>query len=806
MSTPHSLVSLPTAASRPALTSSARFLFSISCSSKRKKKASAKPKVITPAKPTRRDIPEDDFSLGIGGGASTLTALQPLTDEQDTLIEQKQKLELQLSQQKVTQKPSFNPSAQPTTDPLSWFTLAAYEPQIVMPEEEADPDADVDSTYDAPLVSDAASYELEDDEGENDTVEEKDDAASDAEFEWVEVNALSSDLREDSDDEDVDEEVEVLSADDSDIDEYDEAYLEADAALAHFEKEAKRKSVSVKRISLNGSLLSEDDTEDVSDNDEDEVAFISRKSGNRRHNMLDEYDEEDEKKQPKRGIPAVMRSFDKAKVYVKAGNGGNGVVAFRREKYVPFGGPSGGSGGRGGHVYVRSDPSLNSLLCFRKSVHFRAGRGSHGMGKSQDGAAGTDCIIDVPLGTVIREAGDGISGPGEVLLELTRPGQCELLLSGGRGGRGNTAFKTGRNKTPQLAENGEEGAEMWLELELKLVADVGIIGVPNAGKSTLLSVISAAQPAIGAYPFTTLLPNLGVVPIGFESTMVVADLPGLLEGAHLGIGLGHEFLRHTERCRVLVHMIDGMSQQPEQEYEAVRLELQLFNPLLSEKPYIVAFNKMDIPEAAERWPNFRDYLRQKGIEPICISAVTKAGVTDVVNKAYSLLQSLPSSSYEDDADKEGSGEFGIAEKIRRQRSAPIEEFEIIEDKASKTWQVQGAGLQRFTQMTNWEYFEALTRFQHVLTASGVNKALKERGVAEGDTVIVGQMEFVWHDTEDIMAADWKRGFRGSRDPAESELDFVEHGELDVISSVEPGTRIGGINSSTEGHNQMELES
>ncbi|MCO5566832.1 hypothetical protein L7F22_020514 [Adiantum nelumboides] len=214
--------------------------------------------------------------------------------------------------------------------------------------------------------------------------------------------------------------------------------------------------------------------------------------------------------------------------------------------------------------------------------------------------------------------------------------------------------------------------------------------------------------------------------------------------------------------RMQVHMIDGMSQQPEQEYEAVRLELQLFNPLLSEKPYIVAYNKMDIPEAAERWPNFRDYTRQKGIEPICISAVTKANVTDVVNKAYSLLLSLPSFSYEENAEKEGSIGLGIAEKIRRERSAPIEEFEVIEDKDLKIWHVQGAGLERFTQMTNWEYFESLTRFQHVLTAIGVNKALKERGVAEGDTVVVGQMELVWHDSEDIMAANWKRSFRGSR--------------------------------------------
>jgi Obg family GTPase CgtA len=248
-----------------------------------------------------------------------------------------------------------------------------------------------------------------------------------------------------------------------------------------------------------------------------------------------------------KGVPAVMRCFDRAKIFAKAGDGGNGVVAFRREKYVPLGGPSGGDGGRGGNVYIEVDGSMNSLLPFRNSVHFRAGRGSHGQGKMMAGAKGEDVVVKVAPGTLIREA-----GKDEVLLELLHPGQRALLLPGGRGGRGNTAFKSGTNKVPRIAENGEEGPEMWLELELKLVADVGIVGAPNAGKSTLLSVISAAQPTIANYPFTTLLPNLGVVSFDYDSTMVVADLPGLLEGAHRGFGLGHEFLRHTERCSALV--------------------------------------------------------------------------------------------------------------------------------------------------------------------------------------------------------------------------------------------------------------
>ncbi|CAL5347029.1 unnamed protein product [Camellia sinensis] len=347
--------------------------------------------------------------------------------------------------------------------------------------------------------------------------------------------------------------------------------------------------------------------------------------------------EGEEVKEKEKGVPAVMRCFDRAKIFVKAGDGGNGVVAFRREKYVPFGGPSGGDGGRGGNVYVEVDGSMNSLLPFRQNIHFRAGRGSHGQGKKQNGAKGEDVVVKVALGTVIREAAmDGEQG--EVLLELLYPGQRALLLPGGRGGRGNASFKSGTNKVPKIAEIGEEGPELWLELDLKLVADVGIIGAPNAGKSTLLSVISSAQPAIANYPFTTLLPNLGVVSFDYDSTMVVADLPGLLEGAHRGFGLGHEFLRHTERCSALVHVVDGSSQQPEYEFDAVRLELELFNPELAEKPYLVAYNKMDLLEASERWVSFKENLQARGIEPFCMSAVMREATHEVTCAAYELVR------------------------------------------------------------------------------------------------------------------------------------------------------------------------
>nr|CAB3458917.1 unnamed protein product [Digitaria exilis] len=471
--------------------------------------------------------------------------------------------------------------------------------------------------------------------------------------------------------------------------------------------------------------------DDEEEEEEDEEAFED-----------DDYEEEgaEEGDGKEKGVPAVMRCFDTAKIFAKAGDGGNGVVAFRREKFVPYGGPSGGDGGRGGDVYVEVDGEMNSLLPFRKSVHFRAGRGAHGMGQQQAGAKGEDVVVKVPPGTVVRSADGGME-----LLELMKPGQRALLLPGGRGGRGNAAFKSGTNKVPRIAEKGEKGPEMWLDLELKLVADVGIVGAPNAGKSTLLSVITAAKPTIANYPFTTLLPNLGVVSLDFDATMVVADLPGLLEGAHRGYGLGYEFLRHSERCSVLVHVVDGSAQQPEYEFEAVRLELELFSPALVDKPYVVVYNKMDLPEASERWNTFREKLQSQGIEPYCISAINRQGTQDVIHAAYKLLQKERQRIKETE---EWSGHENlnhVSDAIKKERRAPMNEFEIFHDKGTNTWTVVGGGIERFVQMTNWQYSDSLKRFQHALEACGVNRTLTKRGVKEGDTVIIGEMEMVWND-------------------------------------------------------------
>ncbi|GAB2261685.1 hypothetical protein Droror1_Dr00002682 [Drosera rotundifolia] len=407
----------------------------------------------------------------------------------------------------------------------------------------------------------------------------------------------------------------------------------------------------------------------------------------------------------------------------------------------------GGDGGRGGNVYVEVEGSMNSLLPFRKNIHFRAGRGRHGQGSDQDGCNGEDVVVKVAPGTIIREVGeDGV--PGNVLLELLWPGQRALLLRGGRGGRGNGSFKSGTNKVPKIAENGEEGPEMWLELELKLVADVGIIGAPNAGKSTLLSVISAARPTIANYPFTTLLPNLGVVSFDYDSTMVVADLPGLLEGAHRGFGLGHEFLRHTERCNVLIHVVDGSSEQPEYEFDAIRQELDLFNPELAEKPYLVAYNKMDLPDAIQRWDLFRKSLQERGIEPFCMSAIKQEGTHELVCAAYELVKEMKGSNMNSAGPVNPPELSYVADKIQRERSVSINEFEITHDSKESTWHVVGSGLQRFIQMTNWRYADSERRFQFVLEACGVNKSLISSGVKEGDTVIVGEMEWIWSDSQD----------------------------------------------------------
>ncbi|KAL0053951.1 hypothetical protein WJX82_001595 [Trebouxia sp. C0006] len=446
-------------------------------------------------------------------------------------------------------------------------------------------------------------------------------------------------------------------------------------------------------------------------------------------------------------LPAEVRYFDTAQIFVRGGDGGKGCVAFRREKYVPKGGPAGGNGGSGGNVWVQADDSLNSLTTFRKQVHYRADNGRPGGGSNMTGANAEDLIIKVPPGTVIRAKG---AAEEEVpLAEVVHSGDRALLMTGGRGGRGNASFKSGWNKAPQIADLGEEGRESWLELELKLVADVGIIGVPNAGKSTLLSVITAAKPKVADYPFTTLVPNLGVCEMNYRTT-VFADIPGLLEGAHAGRGLGHEFLRHCQRARILVHVIDGSSPDPVGDYAAIQTELQLFAEDLASKPQIVAYNKMDVPDSSDYWQDIKHSLEAAGVpsEHMCaMSAVTGQGVIDLVKLVHTALDQLPAEEIATTA------AVNRTELPKRHSEARIDEFSIDFELESgqRVFTVTGEAIERFAQMTNWDYYEAANRFQKVLEAAGINKALKKEGVTEGDTVLIGEAELAWSHNQSEAA-------------------------------------------------------
>jgi GTP-binding protein len=423
--------------------------------------------------------------------------------------------------------------------------------------------------------------------------------------------------------------------------------------------------------------------------------------------------------------------FDEAKIYVKGGDGGNGIVAFRREKYVPLGGPAGGDGGKGGGVYLVVDPHLNTLVTFRHRVHFKAQRGEHGRGKNQTGKSGADVRVPVPPGTIVRDA-----DTGEFLGDLTRDGQELLVARGGRGGRGNAAFASPVNQTPRIAERGDPGQERWLALELKLIADVGIIGLPNAGKSTLLSVVSAARPKIAAYPFTTLVPNLGVVEIDPRTTFVVADLPGLVEGAHEGVGLGHQFLRHAERTRLLVHLLDGASQDPLADYETINAELDLYSERLATRPQIVVLNKMDLPDAQALWPLVREALEEEGVQEVmAVSAVTHQGVDALMRRVAALLGELLREELP----------VEVAEVAALEPRPDEDAIAVTFDRAEQAWRVRGLRVERAARRTNWQLDEAVFRFHLFLEGLGVIAALEEAGVRAGDTVFIGDVELAWED-------------------------------------------------------------
>jgi len=333
----------------------------------------------------------------------------------------------------------------------------------------------------------------------------------------------------------------------------------------------------------------------------------------------------------------MARFVDQAKIYVKAGNGGAGCISFRREKYVPKGGPDGGDGGDGGDVILVADPQVHTLYDFYHQVHFRAENGRPGMGKKMKGRDGEDLILKVPVGTIVKDA-----ETGEILGDLVQPGQKLVVARGGKGGRGNARFATPTRQAPRIAEPGKPGEERWLILELKLIADVGLVGFPNAGKSTLLSRISAARPKIADYPFTTLQPNLGVVKLIEGDTFVVADIPGLIEGAHKGVGLGHDFLKHIERTRLLLYLLD-LSKEKEvvKDYEVLKKELELFNPELLKKEYFIALNKVDLFPDREFLKDIIKLFSEEDRKRIyAISAVTGEGVVELLYAIWNKLKEI----------------------------------------------------------------------------------------------------------------------------------------------------------------------
>jgi GTP-binding protein len=417
--------------------------------------------------------------------------------------------------------------------------------------------------------------------------------------------------------------------------------------------------------------------------------------------------------------------LDEARIFVASGRGGDGAVHFRREKYVPRGGPDGGDGGRGGDVVLEVSPTLNTLYSFRHTRPYRAADGQAGGSSNKTGADGRDTIIRVPPGTVARD-----SESGEVLGDMLAGGQRLVVCRGGRGGRGNARFATSRNQAPRMAERGEPGEERWLVLELRLIADVGIVGVPNAGKSSLLAALTNARPKIAAYPFTTTEPNLGVVPLG-DRQLVLADIPGLIEGAHQGAGLGTAFLRHIRRTRVLIHLLDGGSADPLIDFSQINSELALFDPALEAKTQVVAVNKMDLPDVRDRWPQLEAALAKRRVSAIPISALARTGLEDLLREVLGALARAPEAPAPD------------AVPVYRPEPDPTD-FEVGRD-PDGAWRVRGKAVERAAKMTYWEHDEAVRRFQKLLERIGVEETLRGAGARAGDTVRIGEYELEWLD-------------------------------------------------------------
>jgi GTP-binding protein len=426
-------------------------------------------------------------------------------------------------------------------------------------------------------------------------------------------------------------------------------------------------------------------------------------------------------------MPAMF--LDRVKIWVRAGAGGDGAATFRREAHVPRGGPDGGDGGRGGSIRMRVDAGQTTLRDFQYRHHFKATPGGRGERARRHGKAGEDLVLDVPPGTAIHD-----DESGALIADLVAVGQEAVIARGGRGGLGNTHFKTATHQAPKHAQKGEPGEERWLRLELRLIADIGLVGLPNAGKSTILAAVTAAEPRIADYPFTTLEPNLGVIDFGDEDERrpTIADVPGLIEGASSGAGLGHAFLRHIERTRVLVHVVDGAARDPGWDHDVIREELRAHDPALLEKPMLVAFNKIDLPAAAEAWPSFERARRRDGIDIVAISASSGKGLATFRAR---LAELLPSKA-DLDAPPEPAGV--VVHRI----DAMGDGFRVERD-ADGAYRVRGRRIERIAAQTNFEVEESADRFQRDLARLGIEAELRRAGVVPGDLVRIGGTELEW---------------------------------------------------------------
>ncbi|POA01752.1 GTPase ObgE [Staphylococcus massiliensis CCUG 55927] len=427
---------------------------------------------------------------------------------------------------------------------------------------------------------------------------------------------------------------------------------------------------------------------------------------------------------------------DQVKIFLKAGDGGNGITAFRREKYVPFGGPAGGDGGKGASVVFEVDEGLRTLLDFRYQRQFKAKKGENGQSSNMHGRNADDLILRVPPGTIIKPVDSD-----NVLADLVEHGQQAVIAKGGRGGHGNSRFASPKNPAPDFSENGEPGEEIEVTLELKLLADVGLVGFPSVGKSTLLSIVSKAKPKIGAYHFTTIKPNLGVVSTKDSRSFVMADLPGLIEGASTGVGLGHQFLRHVERTKVIVHVIDmsGMEgREPYQDYVTINNELKAYEQRLEDRPQIIVANKMDIPGAEEQLETFKSQTKDQDVKIIPVSSFTRENIDELL---YTIADTLDSVK-DVDFSKKDEDDVGVNRVVYKHIPSK-DKFNITRDDDG-AYVVSGDQIERTFKMTDFNSDPAVRRFARQMRSMGIDDALRERGCENGDIVRIlgGEFEFV----------------------------------------------------------------